>query len=169
MRPPPPDWVEKYFRRERRQFVLDKSVQAMVRFEERSIAREDYQFWQPHRFDIVFCRNVIMYLSARVVSEVLARFARVLASDGFLFLSHAEPLRGISQAFHVEHAQGTFYYVLRDAGGSNTSPRPGARPGSIQRSTFTAGFIVGRPAVAEPGPPPLEAVRPAEKSTSLTL
>jgi len=57
-------------------------------------------------FDVVFCRNVIMHLSARVLGEVVARFARVLAPDGFLFLSHAEPLRGISQAFRVEHAEG---------------------------------------------------------------
>jgi chemotaxis protein methyltransferase CheR len=169
MRATPPDCVEKYFRRERRQFALDESVQAMVQFDERSIALEDYQFWQPHRFDIVFCRNVIMYLSARVVSEVIARFARVLAPDGFLFLSHSEPLRGISQAFQVEHAQGTFYYVQRDASGSPTSQRPGAWPGSIQRSTVTAGFSVGQPVVAEPGPPPLEAVRRAEKGASLGL
>jgi chemotaxis protein methyltransferase CheR len=127
MRATPPDCIEKYFRSERRQFVLDESVRAMVQFEERSIAREDYQFWQPNRFDIIFCRNVIMYLSARVVGEVIARFAGALAPDGFLFLSHAEPLRGISQAFHVEYAQGAFYYVLREAAGeAPTSLRPSA-------------------------------------------
>jgi chemotaxis protein methyltransferase CheR len=169
MRATPPDCVGKYFRRERRQFVLDEGVQAMVQFDERSVAREDYQFWQPHRFDIIFCRNVIMYLSARVVGEVIARFARALTPDGFLFLSHAEPLRGISQVFHVEHAQGTFYYVLRDAPGSPTSLRPGARPGSIQRSTLTASGAVAKPAIAGPAPPSLDAVSRAEKGASLSF
>jgi chemotaxis protein methyltransferase CheR len=135
MRATPPDCVEKYFRRERGRFVLDESVRAMVRFEERSIAREDYQFWQPNRFDIIFCRNVIMYLSARVVGEVIARFARALAPDGFLFLSHAEPLRGISQAFHVEYGQGAFYYVLRDAGEAPASLRAGAWSVSLRKDT----------------------------------
>ena len=135
MRATPPDCVEKYFRRERGRFVLDESVRAMVRFEERSIAREDYQFWQPNRFDIIFCRNVIMYLSARVVGEVIARFARVLAPDGFLFLSHAEPLRGISQAFHVEYGQGAFYYVLHDAGEAPASLRAGAWSVSLRKDT----------------------------------
>ena len=143
MRATPPDCVEKYFRRERSQFVLDESVQAMVRFEERSIAHEDYQFWQPHRFDIIFCRNVIMYLSARVVGEVIARFARALAPDGFLFLSHAEPLRGISQAFHVEHAQGAFYYVLRNASEPPASLRPGAWPVSPRKDAITAADAIG--------------------------
>ena len=128
MRATPADCVEKYFRRDRTQFVLDERVRAMVRFDERNIALEDHQFWQPHRFDVIFCRNVVMYLSARVVAEVIARFARVLAPDGFLFLSHAEPLRGISQAFHVEHAQGTFYYVLRQPGAAPIALRSVAWP-----------------------------------------
>jgi chemotaxis protein methyltransferase CheR len=109
-------------------FVLDQSVQAIVRFKERSLAQEDHRFWQPRRFDIIFCRNVTMYLSARVPGEVIARFARVLAPDGFLFLSHAEPLRGISQAFHLEHAQDSFYYVLRKAAGSPAVLRSAAWP-----------------------------------------
>jgi chemotaxis protein methyltransferase CheR len=86
-----------------------------VRFDERNLALEDHNFWQPRSFDLVFCRNVTMYLSARALGEVVARFARVLAPDGFLFLSHTEPLRGIPQAFHVEHAHGAFYYVLHAA------------------------------------------------------
>ncbi len=127
----------------------------MVRFEERSIAREDYQFWQPHRFDIIFCRNVIMYLSTRVLGEVIARFARALAPDGFLFLSHAEPLRGISQAFHVEHAQGAFYYVLRKAASESPAglrsaawpirPRPNALKVSLSRNGVTASTLSTSP------------------------
>jgi chemotaxis protein methyltransferase CheR len=131
MRATPPDCLEKYFRREHSEFVLDEGLRAMVKFEERGLASEDYRFWQPASFDIVFCRNVSMYLSARALGEVIARFARVLAADGFLFLSHAEPLRGISQAFHVEHAQGSFYYVLRSA---NESPAPSRELRLCERS-----------------------------------
>jgi chemotaxis protein methyltransferase CheR len=118
MRATPPDCLHRYFRRERNRFVLDDDVRAMVRFEERNLALEDHGFWQPRSFDIIFCRNVAMYLSPRVLGEVIARFARVLAPDGFLFLGHAEPLRGISQLFDVQHVLGTFYYVLRTAKGS---------------------------------------------------
>ncbi|MFZ2060160.1 MAG: protein-glutamate O-methyltransferase CheR [Candidatus Binatus sp.] len=183
MRATPPECIEKYFRREHSQFVLDQSVQTMVRFEERSIAREDYQFWQSLHFDIIFCRNVTMYLSARVLGEVIARFARVLAPDGFLFLSHAEPLRGISQAFHVEHAQDSYYYVLRKAAESPALPRSAALPfrfrndapralapsmsatspisASYQTSSLIASNRAGvKPAPVEPAPPRLEAAAP---------
>ena len=119
MRATPPGYLDKYFRRDREQYVLDPNVRAMVQFEERNLAIEDHSFWRPHSFDVIFCRNVTMYLSARALGEVIARFARVLAPDGFLFLSYTEPLRGISQAFQVEYSHGAFYYKLRDP---NASP-----------------------------------------------
>ena len=40
--------------------VID-SVRAMVRFEHRNLADDDPMFWQRGAFDIVFCRNVLMY------------------------------------------------------------------------------------------------------------
>ena len=95
MRATPPGCMKRYFRRERQQFVLNDCVRTMVRFEERNLALEDRDFWQPRSFDIIFCRNVVMYVSARALGELIARFARVLAPDGFLFLGHAEPLHGI--------------------------------------------------------------------------
>jgi chemotaxis protein methyltransferase CheR len=156
MRATPPECIQKYFRREHSQFVLDDSMQTMVRFEERNIAREDHQFWQPNRFDIIFCRNVTMYLSARVLGEVIARFARVLTPDGFLFLSHAEPLRGISQAFHVEHAQDSYYYVLREAAESPAVPRSTALPFRFRNDAPRA----LAPSLFEPAPPRLEAAAP---------
>ena len=128
MRATPPGCLDKYFRLDREQYVLDRSVRTMVQFEERNLTIEDHSFWQPHSFDVIFCRNVTMYLSARALGEVIARFARVLTSDGFLFLSYAEPLRGVSQAFQVEHCHGAFYYKLRDPGESPALLVRGAAP-----------------------------------------
>lgn len=138
MRAMRPDYLKKYFRRDRNQFVLDAEVRAMVRFEERNLALEDYDFWQPHSFDLIFCRNVTMYLSARMLSEVVARFARVLEPDGFLFLSHAEPLRGFSPAFHVEHTHGAFYYVLREPSGPPADGMTDAAPSPPPPDTAAA-------------------------------
>jgi len=45
------------------------------------------------QFDIIFCRNVMMYLIPDAVRAVVARLTRALAPAGFLFLSHAETLR----------------------------------------------------------------------------
>ena len=42
---------------------------------------------------------------------------RSLVPGGFLFLGHAETLRGLSQEFHLCHTHGTFYYQRRDGTG----------------------------------------------------
>jgi chemotaxis protein methyltransferase CheR len=64
---------------------------------------------------VIFCRNVIMYFTEPRALDVLDRFAKALAPGGFLFLGHAETLRGRSSEFALCHTHGTFYY-LRSSG-----------------------------------------------------
>lgn len=90
--------------------VLDERIRAAVSFEERNLAQEDAAFWQPEYFDIVFCRNVLMYFAPEQVQAVLARFSFSLVPGAYLFLGHAESLRGLTQDFHLQHTHGTFYY-----------------------------------------------------------
>lgn len=103
-----------FFRTEGRDFRLVNKVRDMVTFEERNLSDSDASFWQPDSFDIVFCRNVIMYFTPEVAQAVIARIALSLTAGGFLFLGHAETLRGLSSDFHLRHTHGTFYYQRRD-------------------------------------------------------
>ncbi len=114
LRETPPAIREKYFRAERQEFVLDESVRAMVAFEERNLAAPDPGLGRPRTFDAVFCRNLLMYFASDAATALVARLAQALAPDGFLFLGHAETLRGLSQAFHLRRSHGAFYYQLRD-------------------------------------------------------
>jgi chemotaxis protein methyltransferase CheR len=97
-----------------REFQLDPSLRANVSFEERNLLDDDPSFWQPGSFDVVFCRNVTMYFTPEVTAALIARFAVCLAPGGYLFLGHAETLRGISQDFHLRHTHNTFYYQRRE-------------------------------------------------------
>lgn len=108
-------------------FALDEAVHRMVRFEQRNLARPDPSFWVPGRFDIVFCRNVLMYFDPEQTREAVGRIARSLAPGGLLFLGAAESLRGISDDFHLRNTHGTFYYERRSGGPSFELP-PEAPP-----------------------------------------
>jgi chemotaxis protein methyltransferase CheR len=173
MRATPPECLEKYFHREREQFVLDEGVREMVRFEERNLAVEDSSFWQPHSFDVVFCRNVTMYLSARALAALIARFTKVLAPDGFLFLSYAEPLRRISHAFHVEHAHGAFYYVPRNASAAPefrpSPPHPGSPPRSAPAAATSTSSLRAPIAIREPTLQAPDSASPPEPKASLSM
>jgi chemotaxis protein methyltransferase CheR len=110
----------RYFRPDGRQFLLDPELRAAVVFEERNLAEPEPGLWQPESFDVVFCRNMLMYLMPEVARAIVERIARSLVPGGYLFLGSAETLRGVSQAFHLCHTHGTFYYQRRD--GSERAP-----------------------------------------------
>jgi chemotaxis protein methyltransferase CheR len=106
----PPDTQRKWFRPDGRDLTLDETIRTAVKFGAWSLTAENIDFWQSERFDVIFCRNVLMYFSAEQARRVIARFARSLVPGGYLFLGHAETLRGLSDDFHLCHTHGTFYY-----------------------------------------------------------
>jgi len=124
LRQTPAEIRDKYFAAEAKSFVLDPSVRPMVTFEERNLALEDARFWSREPFDIIFCCNVIMYLVPDAVRTVVAQLTRALSPAVFLFLSHAETLRGLTEDFHLRHTDDMFYYQKR---GKAEKPGPLSR------------------------------------------
>ena len=108
------DAKRRCFRVEGRDFVLNPEIRRMVLFEERNLAEEDPLFWQSLACDVVFCRNVLMYFAPDQARDVVGRISQALLPSGFLFLGHAETLRGLTQEFHLCHTHDTFYYRRRD-------------------------------------------------------
>ena len=51
------------------------------------------------RFDVVFCRNVLIYFDAPTKTRVLGRIRSVLRPDGYLFLGAAETVMKVDDAF----------------------------------------------------------------------
>lgn len=106
---------DKYFRIDGADFVLEEGIRSMACFEEQNLAGTALA--SQNTFDIILCRNVIMYLVPNAVQSVIARLTQALAPEGFLFLGYAETLRGLSQDFHLRHTNGAFYYQKRLAAG----------------------------------------------------
>lgn len=63
-------------------------LQRMIEFISVNLIRDDWPFRQP--FDVVFCRNVMIYFDAPTQRKVLERIHRVMAPGGLLFVGHAE-------------------------------------------------------------------------------
>ena len=114
LRETPAEAQARNFRSDGGQFELDETVRAMVTFEERNLVDEDPLFWQALTFDVVFCRNVLMYFTLDTARDVVRRIVRALVPNGFLFLGHAETLRGLTQDFRLCHTHDTFYYRRND-------------------------------------------------------
>jgi chemotaxis protein methyltransferase CheR len=60
-------------------------------------------------FDVIYCRNVLIYFDQPTKSGVLDRMSKVLAKDGTLFLGAAETVLGITDAFRPVRGQRGMY------------------------------------------------------------
>lgn len=63
-------------------------LRRMVEFLQVNLIRDDWPFKEP--FDVVFCRNVMIYFDAPTQRKVLERIHRVMKPGGMLFVGHAE-------------------------------------------------------------------------------
>jgi chemotaxis protein methyltransferase CheR len=181
LRDTPADIQRQWFRPDGREMILDEALRAAVRFGAGNLASDDPELWQPGAYDVVFCRNVLMYFSPEQMCAAIARIAQSLAPGGFLFLGHAETLRGVSEAFHLRHTHGTFYYERKESIAPSgprpqqampKSPPPAAAPvaalgaawfDEIREASARVAALVPLTAAAIPldDPPPLWDVAPA--------
>lgn len=67
---------------------VKSDLQHMIQFISVNLIRDDWPFREP--FDVVFCRNVMIYFDAPTQRKVLERIHRVMAPGGMLFVGHAE-------------------------------------------------------------------------------
>lgn len=63
------------------------------------------------KFDLVFCRNVLIYFSMDGKKQILQQIASCLQSKGILFLGASESLSGISSDFDTIRSGRAIYYV----------------------------------------------------------
>lgn len=53
------------------------------------------------RFDIVFCRNVLIYFSPEIKAQIISQIHGTLNEGGYLFLGASESLSGLSDSFNM--------------------------------------------------------------------
>lgn len=97
----------KYFVKEGEGWIVKDDLKRGVRFQEGNLLKP---FGHLGRFDLVFCRNVLIYFDTETKRDVLERMAQVMAPDGYLFLGASETVFGITDALRsVEGAKTTLY------------------------------------------------------------
>lgn len=65
------------------------------------------------KFDIIFCRNVLIYFSAEVKKTILQKIAASLQDDGILFLGASESISDLSDRFTMVRCSPGLYYVKK--------------------------------------------------------
>ena len=92
----PIQMLVKYFNHVGEIWEIAPEIRAMVRFRQFNLLHDCSHLGI---FDVVFCRNVLIYFDQQTKIEVLDRIARVIESDGYLVLGAAETVVGLTSAF----------------------------------------------------------------------
>jgi len=96
----------KYFKQEGDRWQLADSIRNQVTFREYNLLEHPRTLGQ---FDVVFCRNVLIYFDQPTKTKVLAGIADQLTPDGTLFLGGAETVLGITDRFEPVPQQRGIY------------------------------------------------------------
>ncbi len=145
-----PETQARWFVQDGRDFVLADAIRTSVRFAEANLAVDDAELLPAGGYDVLFCRNVIMYFTPEKCQEIVERLTRALAPGGYLFLGHAETLRGLSHDYHLCHSHNAFYYRKKTreelASGASAPGLPGFAPRAFPAPPLGAEVVPNDPA-----------------------
>jgi chemotaxis protein methyltransferase CheR len=92
----PRAWLHKYFQQGCGRWDgccrVRSSITNRVSFQRINLMES---FRHPHPFEIIFCRNVLIYFDRPTQQQLVERLCHFLAPNGYLFVGHAESLNGL--------------------------------------------------------------------------
>lgn len=89
---------------------VQPGIKSRVRFQSFNLLG---QYGSLGQFDIIFCRNVLIYFSSDVKLEILRKMRRQLRPGGYLLLGASESLSGLSDIYKMIHCRpGIIYQAI---------------------------------------------------------
>ncbi len=99
LEPVPKAWRNKYFQAEnanKKTWRVIPEIRNIVRFARLNFM-ESFPMSGP--FDVIFCRNAMIYFDKPTQAKLVNRFYDLLKPGGFLFVGHSESLNGVSHSY----------------------------------------------------------------------
>jgi chemotaxis protein methyltransferase CheR len=110
-------------------FQVNDEIRALVRFARHNVADGDPALWAAGQYDVIFCRNLLMYLTRPIATTLIRRMTESLAVGGYLFLGHTDSLGSRPEGLEPRHDHQTFYYRRPEPANTLTPlPRPAPAP-----------------------------------------
>lgn len=103
----PEQWLTKYFDEQPQDYQVKPFIHQMVKFEHGNLLEPTPE---TEIYDVIFCRNVLIYFDEKTVRQIVEMFHRKLKKGGYLFLGHAESISTLKLNFQIMNSNGTFYY-----------------------------------------------------------
>jgi chemotaxis protein methyltransferase CheR len=98
----------KYFTQLGELWQLSADIRGMVQHRQLNLLQD---FSHLGKFDVIFCRNVLIYFDQETKSAIFERMSKMLEADGTLFLGAAESVVGITDAFRPNQERRGLYQI----------------------------------------------------------
>jgi len=102
---------QQFFTQQEARWRISDDIRRRVSFREQNLLQG---FAALGKFDIIFCRNVLIYFSAERKKDILQRMAQSLNRGGYLFLGASETISGYSDAFESVRTSFSTIYRRKD-------------------------------------------------------
>ncbi len=102
-----PELLSRYFTRQGQQYKVKDELRALCNFKRLNLL-EPFAVSGP--FDVIFCRNVVIYFTAQARRDIFQRLGNTLTRDGYLFVGSAESLSDLGPRFQPQHHCRSIYY-----------------------------------------------------------
>jgi chemotaxis protein methyltransferase CheR len=152
----PPDVLARHFDRDAERYHVRASLRRLITaIRPHNLVASAFPRPADGGWDVIFCRNVIIYFDTPTTQKVLERFHDALAPGGYLFLGYSESLFRLFEGFELTEIAGAFVYRRPDSASRGFIPaplpmRPTPRPGAA--APGTGGALPAFPAIVADAP-----------------
>jgi chemotaxis protein methyltransferase CheR len=123
----------KYFKQIGEVWQINADIRAMVQHRQLNLLHD---FSQLGAFDVIFCRNVLIYFDQDTKTNIFGRLGRMIEPDGFLVLGAAETVVGLTEAFKpVSDRRGLY----RPGDGRAATAKPSFSPAAMPKLAVASG------------------------------
>jgi chemotaxis protein methyltransferase CheR len=116
--------VKRYFNKDSNRFILNADIKKMVNFTYHNLVNPVYPLPSTGLWDIIYCRNVLIYFKLDVVRKVISKMYDCLAEGGYLFIGYSESLYNISRDFTLVQIGDAFVYKKEPKYQTQSSRKP---------------------------------------------
>jgi chemotaxis protein methyltransferase CheR len=119
-----PELRRECFQQEGKSWQIDPRYQEGVTFQYHNLARHSFPSLIQNllAFDLVLCRNVLIYFAPAVVERNVGQLAECLVPTGWLVVGHAEHSAHFERAFEIVNCRGATFYRKREPSAPRAAP-----------------------------------------------
>lgn len=97
-------YFHKVFQNEKSVYTIDEKIKRRIVFRGFNLVTGNYTIFKEKKFDIIFCRNVMIYFDKPTQATLVQKFYTMLDQGGYLFIGSSEALTDIKTGFKSRSA-----------------------------------------------------------------